>query len=77
MAFSAGERNLDEFYLKAQHSADCDASSHLAFFCCRHTCLPHSYGVDVSIKWPNDLFVAGRKVCGILTEVRAEADRVH
>ena len=34
-------------------------------------------GIDVSIKWPNDLFVAGRKVCGILTEVRAEADRVH
>lgn len=32
---------------------------------------------DVSIKWPNDLFVGGRKVCGILTEVRAEADRIH
>lgn len=32
---------------------------------------------DVTIKWPNDIFVEGRKVCGILTEVRAEADRIH
>lgn len=34
-------------------------------------------GADIAIKWPNDLFVEGRKVCGILTEVRAEADRIH
>lgn len=34
-------------------------------------------GADVGIKWPNDLYVGGKKVCGVLTEVRAEADRVH
>lgn len=34
-------------------------------------------GVDVGIKWPNDLFIKGRKVCGVLTEMRAEADRIH
>lgn len=39
--------------------------------------LKKSTGVDIGIKWPNDLFVAGRKVCGVLTEVRAEADQIH
>jgi BirA family transcriptional regulator, biotin operon repressor / biotin---[acetyl-CoA-carboxylase] ligase len=29
------------------------------------------------VRWPNDLLVGGRKFCGILTEMRAEPDRVH
>ncbi|MGC9515879.1 biotin--[acetyl-CoA-carboxylase] ligase, partial [Methanocrinis sp.] len=32
------------------------------------------YGLEVEIKWPNDLLVMGRKVCGILTEIGAEID---
>lgn len=28
------------------------------------------------IKWPNDVLIGGRKVCGILTELSAEAERV-
>jgi BirA family biotin operon repressor/biotin-[acetyl-CoA-carboxylase] ligase len=28
------------------------------------------------IKWPNDIVIKGRKVCGILTEMKAEQDRV-
>ncbi len=38
--------------------------------------LRHS-GVDAGIKWPNDVLVGGRKIAGILTEMSAEADRVH
>jgi BirA family biotin operon repressor/biotin-[acetyl-CoA-carboxylase] ligase len=38
--------------------------------------LRHS-GVEAGIKWPNDLLVKGRKIAGILTELSAEADRVH
>ncbi|HET9551793.1 MAG TPA: biotin--[acetyl-CoA-carboxylase] ligase [Anaeromyxobacteraceae bacterium] len=34
-------------------------------------------GVDAGIKWPNDVLVGGRKIAGILTEMEAEADRVH
>ncbi|HKS66138.1 MAG TPA: biotin--[acetyl-CoA-carboxylase] ligase [Candidatus Acidoferrales bacterium] len=29
------------------------------------------------IRWPNDLLIKGKKFCGILTEMRAEPDRVH
>ncbi len=33
-------------------------------------------GIRPGIKWPNDLFVSGRKLCGILLEVGGEMDRV-
>lgn len=32
--------------------------------------------VPAMIKWPNDIIINGRKVCGILTEMKAEQDRV-
>jgi len=34
-------------------------------------------GLPVDIRWPNDLLVNGKKVCGILTEMSAEVDRLH
>jgi BirA family biotin operon repressor/biotin-[acetyl-CoA-carboxylase] ligase len=33
--------------------------------------------VSVDLKWPNDVLIKGRKVCGILTEMHAEVTRVH
>lgn len=33
-------------------------------------------GVEVGIKWPNDLLIDGRKVCGILLESAAEDERL-
>ena len=34
-------------------------------------------GLSADIRWPNDLLVNGKKVCGILTEMKAEVDRLH
>lgn len=34
-------------------------------------------GLKPGIKWPNDVLIDGRKVCGILTEIAAEWDKVH
>lgn len=33
--------------------------------------------VAVDLKWPNDVLMEGKKVCGILTEMNAEATRVR
>ena len=33
-----------------------------------------SFGLPAKIKWPNDILINGKKVCGTLTEIRAEAD---
>ena len=33
--------------------------------------------VEVDLKWPNDVLISGKKVCGILTEMNAEATRVR
>jgi BirA family biotin operon repressor/biotin-[acetyl-CoA-carboxylase] ligase len=34
------------------------------------------YGLDVGLKWPNDLIVSDKKLSGILSEMEGEADRV-
>ncbi|MFA6851144.1 MAG: biotin--[acetyl-CoA-carboxylase] ligase [Selenomonadaceae bacterium] len=35
------------------------------------------FGLDVGIKWPNDILFEGKKLVGILTEMNAEMDRVN
>jgi BirA family biotin operon repressor/biotin-[acetyl-CoA-carboxylase] ligase len=34
-------------------------------------------GAECRIKWPNDIVADGKKVCGILTEMSAEPDRIN
>lgn len=38
----------------------------------RETC-----GLEARIKWPNDIVVNGKKVCGILAEMSTERDFIH
>jgi len=34
-------------------------------------------GIKCVIKWPNDLLIDGKKVCGVLTELDAEIDQIN
>ncbi len=34
-------------------------------------------GLNAGIKWPNDIVVNGKKLCGILTELSVEKDRIQ
>ncbi|MDP1759644.1 MAG: biotin--[acetyl-CoA-carboxylase] ligase, partial [Thermodesulfovibrionales bacterium] len=36
----------------------------------------NSTGIEVKIKWPNDLMVSERKLGGILTEMKSDQDRI-
>jgi BirA family biotin operon repressor/biotin-[acetyl-CoA-carboxylase] ligase len=42
-----------------------------------HEAIRVAAGVTADIRWPNDVLVSERKVCGILTEMNAEIDRLH
>lgn len=48
----------------------------LASLCVCRT-LQRLYQLDCRIKWPNDVWVNGKKLSGILTEMSAEVGRVH
>lgn len=34
-------------------------------------------GLQAQIKWPNDVYLNGKKVCGILSEMRSEPDQIR
>lgn len=37
----------------------------------------NNLGIDATIKWPNDVIINGKKLCGILTELSAEIERIN
>ena len=36
-----------------------------------------AFDLKAELKWPNDVLIEGRKICGILAEMEAEMDRVN
>jgi BirA family biotin operon repressor/biotin-[acetyl-CoA-carboxylase] ligase len=38
--------------------------------------LREGYGLDAMVKWPNDILIGGKKVCGMLSEMEAEGEQV-
>ena len=41
------------------------------------TAIRKLFGIKVELKWPNDVLIEGRKVCGILAEMDAEMDVIN
>jgi BirA family biotin operon repressor/biotin-[acetyl-CoA-carboxylase] ligase len=41
-----------------------------------HNAIERYGGLDIDIKWPNDLLIGRKKICGILSEIQAEVDLV-
>src|SRR5262249_36178595 len=41
-----------------------------------HNAVERYTGMDIDIKWPNDLLIGKKKFCGILSEIQAEVDLV-
>jgi BirA family biotin operon repressor/biotin-[acetyl-CoA-carboxylase] ligase len=39
--------------------------------------LRQGYGVEAGLKWPNDILVKGRKLCGLLSEMESEGEQVN
>ena len=39
--------------------------------------LRDTYGIEARVKWPNDVLAGEGKIAGILSQMAAEADRVH
>jgi BirA family biotin operon repressor/biotin-[acetyl-CoA-carboxylase] ligase len=42
-----------------------------------HNAVERATQLNVDIKWPNDLLIGAKKVCGILAEMQAEVDRIR
>ena len=40
------------------------------------TALKEDFGINAGIKWPNDIVVDGKKICGILTEMSGQMQKV-
>jgi BirA family biotin operon repressor/biotin-[acetyl-CoA-carboxylase] ligase len=39
--------------------------------------LKNHYDLNAELKWPNDVLINGKKICGILSEAACEADRIY
>lgn len=44
---------------------------------CIQYAIEKSTGIKTKIKWPNDILINDKKICGILTEISAELDAVN
>ena len=39
--------------------------------------LIEKYNIKTELKWPNDILIKNKKVCGILSEAACDSDKIH
>ena len=65
-----GEDGIEELPVKRQHELNLLVPLSIVSFLKKH-------GIFASVKWPNDIYVRNRKICGILIENSAQRDLIH
>ena len=68
----AGSALLFSFYITPKRSRnDWGFLSHLAALCMSEI-ISNDLNIAVSLKWPNDILIAGKKVCGLIAQATAD-----
>ena len=68
-AYSCEEGGL---YFSVATQFPCEPAECMALPAVAALCVQQALGSGAKIKWPNDIFIDGKKVCGILTESRGD-----
>lgn len=42
-----------------------------------HTAISRTCGIECDLRWPNDLLIGRKKICGILTEISVDAEQLR
>lgn len=73
----SGENIYMSFLLRPQIPPQCASMlTLLAGMACARA-VKEETGLTAAIKWPNDLVLNGKKICGILTEMSTELEQIH
>ena len=68
----AGSALLFSFYITPKRSrSDWGFVSHLAALCMSEI-ISNNLNITVSLKWPNDILIADKKVCGLIAQATAD-----
>ena len=63
--------------LKPEYDPDCVSMVTLVMALAVAEGIRATCGIEVGIKWPNDIVADGKKLCGMLTEMSMERDYIH
>lgn len=73
----AGRNIYFTLILKPDFDPDQASMLTLVMSCAVTESIKQIAGLDCGIKWPNDIVVNGKKVCGILTEMSADKGKIN
>ena len=73
----AGAGIAMSFLLKPQIEAQNSSMLTLVTALAVNEAICETTGIRAKIKWPNDIIVNGKKICGILTEMSLQMDEIN